>query len=97
MSETSEQHNCVLSEFVYGLGFSLYNCETSFLCDMSENDVYLESMFICLLHLSCLAELTWVYQSNSYFAKAKVSNKSLVCWHFAKAAIPWMEAYWRLG
>lgn len=92
MNETSEQQSCVLHGFVYWLGFSLYNCETSFLCERSENDMYLENVLICLLHLDCLAELTWVYlSSSSDFAKAKLSDKSLVCWQFAKTAIPGME------
>lgn len=91
MNETSEQHSCVLSEFVYWLGLSLYNYETSFPCDRSESDMYLENMLICLLHLDYLAELTWVYQSSSSdFAKAKLS---LVCWQFTKTAVPWMEVY----
>lgn len=47
--------------------------------------MYLENMLICLLHLDYLAQLTWVYQSDSAdFAKAKLSDKSLVCWQFAK-------------
>lgn len=98
MNESSEQHSCVLSAFMFWLGLSAYNCETFFPCDRSENDMYLENMLICLLHLDCLAELTWVYQSSSSdFAKAKLSDKSLVCWHFAKIAIPWMAVYWRHG